>query len=416
MAKKGVNVKSLSKSKKGDSHVDWIIAGSIFILFLSYFFILVKPVFFPAQKETVTTELLEQNLEKDLFWTLKKIPLLVHADKYFDAYALRAKTTFTSDSGMILSDNTSFFVDNGYLLTVKTLNRTSYFDVTYSNKTYDEGKTDLELAATSTNITTHNLDAIMQDSLIESVTYAGFLRINGMSIYAGSYLLVPESHGFTNGHVLGKYNSKFGNLNNTFYIYAGTPTIDQRIDSAYDTSVSMTLHGYYYYYVDATINGNNTGCFGRDSDAIIFYNEYDGLIVKFSENTPFMFCQNPDYTTSLNISIGQRNESWIRYEFFAGKLEEGMLHRNVSYFFGLPYDVVGISEEKLILLNNTDYGRIKEQWNYPAGKDFRITLVNSTTQIGGTPPEINIYAKNYNTYFLDKYGNKIPAKFALQVW
>lgn len=405
-----------SRSKKGDSHVDWIIAGSIFILFLSYFFILVKPVFFPAQKEVVTTEFLEQNIEKDLFWTLKKIPLLVHADGYFDAYALRAKVTFADGCDMILSDNTSSFVDNGYLFTVKPLNGTSYFEVTYSNKTYDEGKGSLEMTATSTNITTHDLSATMQDSLIDSVRYKDFIRISGMIIHAGSQLFVPESSTFANGRVLGKYHSKFGNLNNTFYIYAGTSTIDQRLDSAYDTSISLTLHGYYHYYVDATINGNDTGCFGRDSDALIFYDEYDGLLIKFSENTPFMFCLNPDYTTTLNISIGQRNESWIRYEFFQGTLEEGILHRNITYLFGLPYDVSGISEEKLILLNNTDYGSIKKQWNYPAGKDFRINLVNSTTQIGGRPPEINIYAKNYNTYFLDKYGNKIPAKFALQVW
>jgi len=359
---------------------------------------------------------------------VQNIPLLIQTQNYYDNYPLRTKIDLAGEqypvdfsNKLAFSDNSTSFIDNKYFFGVKPINNSVYYDVAFSNKTYEQGQGYFEMIATQTNTTTHNLNIELSDSIITQIKYKDILRVSDVKIFAGGYLLIPERKSFTDAKLLGKYHSQFGNLNNTYYIYAGAPIIDQRIDSQYDTTINMILHGYYYYYIDETINGNNTGCYEKSADSAIFYNSDNGLLIKFDDGSsadkkPILFCLNDDYSITLNISIGMRNESWMRYIFYTGDMAQANAQKKIITAFGIPKNVFGVSDEKLILLNMTDYASLKKNWKYPVGRDFRIKLVNSTTSIGNNPPELNIFAKNYDTYYLDKFGTKTPVKFSLQAW
>ncbi len=401
--------------KRGDSQVDWVIAASIFVIFLSYFFLLAKPLFTTDEKDGGTIALLEESLKKDLLWKVDLIPLLGKSDKGYTLYPLRAKLP----SGTInaaLSDNTTSYIDRGYFFAVKPLSGRSVTYVASSNSTYEERYGNFGLLASAGNVTSYDLNVALESNIVSKANHKGVERISSFRMFADGRRVLPEISGFSDRKLLSRHHIKFGYLNSTTYIYAGAPIIDQRIDTDYSASVNARFEGYYMFYADSALNGNTTGCFYRDTDSLILRSLDSGVLIRLDERAPISFCMNPDLSVDVNISVERKKEFWIRYAFFTGNLTEGLAQRNITTFFGIPKTVEGVSSEKLALLNMSSYSLLKKEWNYPAGRDFRIIVLNSSTEIGGSIPDTDIRAKEIATYSLDRFGNRRDLKVSVQTW
>ena len=68
-------------NKRGDSQIDWVISLGIFILYLAWFFLLIRP--YMVQEETPNmVSLVKENFEKDAFWTVEKVPIIATSQRY----------------------------------------------------------------------------------------------------------------------------------------------------------------------------------------------------------------------------------------------------------------------------------------------------------------------------------------------
>ncbi len=63
--------------KKGMMHIDWIIAIAIFILYISFFFTLLKPSFKSELQGDMLLSIIEENFKSTIYWNLTKNSLFV---------------------------------------------------------------------------------------------------------------------------------------------------------------------------------------------------------------------------------------------------------------------------------------------------------------------------------------------------
>ena len=102
--------------KKGSSHVDWAISLALFLLYLAWFFILIRPAYI-GQGEDVSLSSIENRFLDQTSWTVQKIPLFVSSNNDDPAAPVMVTLPFswnesnvTMDEAFSIYDNSLFFV------------------------------------------------------------------------------------------------------------------------------------------------------------------------------------------------------------------------------------------------------------------------------------------------------------------
>lgn len=113
---------------------------------------------------------------------------------------------------------------------------------------------------------------------------------------------------------------------------------------------------------------------------------------------------------------------------------------NFTYKFGVLEILKGFSEEKLYQISNEsgsyDYTALKDAWNVPKDKNFRVSIKNLTAyeeyqvpdyedgitffagfeEIGQIPPQMSVFAKEWKTWMLTPKGRLIPVEVHMELW
>jgi hypothetical protein len=183
--------------------------------------------------------------------------------------------------------------------------------------------------------------------LIYVMAFLIFLRPGSQSIYKQDTLTGIVEYGFSN--------------NSMFTIYK-TPI--------FITPTNMGL-GNYKIVIDGVniLEGENRNYAILDKDDKLLRFDLSGVGTKEIEFDGFIYDTNGI------------NEFWLIYSedviYRRDPLQNDITIKdglNFTYQFGVTQDLVGIKESKLIELNDTDYNKIKEDWNYPVSKDFSILI------------------------------------------
>ena len=78
-----------------------------------------------------------------------------------------------------------------------------------------------------------------------------------------------------------------------------------------------------------------------------------------------------------------------------------------------------MSREKVRLLQNRDYGYLKQRFVYPAARDFNISIESSDfdSSLGTAQPELaNIYGKYIESFYVNRYLEQERVTLMLTVW
>jgi len=101
---------------------------------------------------------------------------------------------------------------------------------------------------------------------------------------------------------------------------------------------------------------------------------------------------------------------------------------NYTYSFGVQEIIKGFSEDKINALDQ-NYTKIKEDWNIPYDKHFRLTMFNLSGYDGtglnfsmGFPlnqthqEQINVFVRNWKDWLLMPEGYLVPIEVNVEVW
>jgi len=171
--------------------------------------------------------------------------------------------------------------------------------------------------------------------------------------------------------------------------------------------------------------------------------DFNGSVVTEKNNT-FYILHTPDFRYNTDESAGWDSKvpidmidnpsdvsDWCN-DYIC--LLDGEYY-NFSYNFGVAEKFIGFSEYKTWNLSQEGYDQIKERWNIPLDKNFNITIENLTEympynmtndfkngfyiSIGSNepiPPQMNVFAREWNDWVLRPEAEIEPVRVTLTVW
>ena len=66
--------------KRGTSQVDWAISLALFLIYVIWFFIFVRPTFLQDNVQESLINIVEDNFKEDYKWTVSKLPIMIHTN------------------------------------------------------------------------------------------------------------------------------------------------------------------------------------------------------------------------------------------------------------------------------------------------------------------------------------------------
>ena len=411
--------------KKGMSHVDWAISLSIFLLYISWFFIFVL-----GQGKTQTDfspyiTTIESNLKDNIFFQVRKTPIITESNitdinkpiiVRFNGYN---ETNCWMDRYFVIDDNYLFFITN----LSKGINN-DYIVCSNENYTKEEATTDIYSTENETTIT--EFRTIFKDNLIDEVFYHSKriynfnINIKGININQLNY-----DKKYKKWPILSKYKI-ISAINNTYYIFAYNPSIYSLIRSndeqKKDVEIYFTISNYTDYYFNQLTQGSldDVSSITKDTNSLFIYNNItnDSLLIETSGVASFTIKkENNNITIYIETNITKNNDFWYSFIFFDNK--EKRLDRGYKTIRGFEHVMNGINIQKIESFLSQDYNEMRKELKLPETRNFMVEVWNRTSvlyKLGKETNESNIYVKRIRSYILYKNSSKQNSDIIIGVW
>ncbi|MBW3023140.1 hypothetical protein KY308_03485 [Candidatus Woesearchaeota archaeon] len=405
-------------NKRGDSQIDWVISLGIFLLYLAWFFIFIRP--YTIQESTPNlVDVVKQNFENEAYWTVEKIPITITSMGYFQKEPVVTDISVEYSESNSHIDNRAFIISNGKIFFIANLNLSDTFYLIHSNETYQMYNQITDLTATEQSVTVTDFSAEFENSTLGSAFYFG-TKIKSFLTKIEGQTLNTSNSSFSSKKIAAEYGIETEALNLTTYVFAYNP----RIYMFYSTNKSIyqkfEIDNYQGYFFDNSDNGDihyPTACYSKNSTQLLFYDNTSNVLFLFNKEVSFEFCSE---NTTVVLEINFKDSVLEKIIFFTGAKEDYTKYVN-------SYDAqMGIKEEltapylaNIQRLEAMKYQDLKNWWSAP---DFRIFVTNFSNNeiistIGSEPYEkATVYAEETRNFLLDKYGNLEDIKISYQSW
>ncbi len=422
-------------AKKASSPVDWIMSLGIFLIYLAWFFIYVRPLVSPPVEMGSLLQVMGDRFEANTTWSIDTVPLAVFSNiSGIDEPVIADFEMGWNETGFAFSDNRTFFLDSRKLFFLQNITRgKSVFELVHSGEGYSQPTArQLDLAATkdSVSIGKAAMKADFVDSVLTSAVYRDSYRIQGFNLTMNSVALVIENSSFTSTPIVAKYGIQTQLLNHSSYVFAENPRIysiislNRPLEQQQNFSVTAIISNSTSYYADT---GSGAISFnGSCRDLLTGYLDLSdgiaGFTFIFRESANISLCAG-NSTLKVTASFILKNET--RYEII---MHEGSYNSTLKY--KSPYTTrlgaierqEGISERLLSSLNRTNYSAVKTSWGFPPSRELSFTVVNeSNSEVYRYEPVAadrfaNIFVREIKGYLLDQYGGRQRVTVRLRAW
>ena len=405
-------------NKRGDSQIDWVISMGIFILYLAWFFIFIRP--YMLQEQTPNSvQMVRGNFEKDAYWTVEKIPIIVNSQKYLYREPIIVDISQKYDESNSHMQNSAFIVRNNRLFFIGDVNLSGIFYLVSSNESYMMYNQITDLTATEQYATVTDFNADFENSMLKSAFYFG-IKIRSFLVNINGQQVNASNTSFSNKKIAAEYSLNTEALNMETYVFAYNPRIYMFFSTNKSIYQDFELDEYLGYLFDSSDTGEihyPGECHDKNKDRLLFYDNSSNILFLFDKNVSFKFCSK---NTSIELEINFDNSAEERIIFFRGD------YNNYTDYINNYYAEAGVSEQitlpslaKIQSLAAADYSSLKYGWGIA---DFRILVKNSSneqiiSEIGPQPYEkATVYAEEARNYLLDRYGNLQDIKISCQSW
>lgn len=413
--------------------MDWIVALFIFLIYLVYFFLYIRPLAPALDDSNSLTSIIEENIELDTQWSVEKLPIIINSN-------VSGKEPFMIDFGLNwtnfgMGNNISYDVDEGKLIFLADLKKGN--NIVYaikSNRNYSNPNTiqDLSSDQGSFSINSQEISADIDNGLISQLRYSDLTPITATTVSLDSVQLDEGSFTtYTNStNFYSEYKIKTDVFNHSLYAFAESNRLfglvkSNQIYEDHNLTITFNLANYTNFYLDEQNAGsfslNQTNCTTYNKQYVDFQNSQEGISFVFPPGGALELCtQNNQLSLSASFDI---NPS-AQYQIIPHQGDENstLLYKSpFRYSYGVIEDEQGIDINLLEVVNQTDYETLKDQWGYPNQRDFSFEVQNDTGQtvlVFGPeePAEQNVFAKVIDTHFLNQFAERIKIKIIVQTW
>ncbi len=414
------------RSKKGLSHVDWAISLGIFLLYLGWFFIFVKPLFSPASSMGVLLDILDDVLDDQMAQGIERIKVFVPDNIDYEYYPVAIPFTEDWAERDVAHSEDYFEIDEGRMFFLANLSEKKMFRMYHPLDvmifTPPSG-----IIANEDRTTSGVFTARFNEFMLSSILYDNDYRIWDFYVEVDETELDDEGS-FWNSTFISKYQRSGDLLNLTTYAFAENSMMYSYIVPAdyrnHSITIDFTVFNYTDFYFDPVNYGDLSysimpSCRYYDSDFLDLYNSQSGLMIKFSREIDIRLCTN-----ETNPSVR------LEFDSYAGEEDTLTIFThpgNVADVIDYPANpIVGVTEtlrtvskDKIGVFKNKDYDYLKQIFGYPKDRDFNITITSDIIDASygiEQPPVADIYAKKIEEVIID--GNYEPkrALITLTVW
>ncbi len=440
--KRGEKIKKEAKrtkrggGKRGQVQVDWAMSLSIFLLYITWFFLFIRPSFMPAQDINAMFSSAEEGFKENISWSIELLPVFVKSNVTSIDEPVVADFSYnwlTNNTGF--KDRRYFVIDEDKLFFLGNLTNRSIFWVAHSEENYILNPVTKNLYANEVfaSVNKHGFKTDFKDGLPSAIAYndkqrmSSFkIELNDKEIDAGKVTNTT----FNLTSILAKYKMESSSINHSSYVFAestriyGYIAVSQNTPEQNTVTLAMELTNYTNYYSDAKHSGAVTAlddCEKYTSDYIDFYDASGGLTIITETDANLSLC----YDTHIDAEITMTFNNKTNYKIILhqGNYEDTLQYVNyMTTKTGAIDNTTGLSSSKINATNETGYAALKNQWGYADNNDFNFLVLNASGSVVYdyspiiAPATADVYVKEWNDYILDKYGTKTLYKVRVKVW
>lgn len=416
--------------KRGITTIDWVMSLSIFLLYISWFFIYIQPALTKTESPESLCRIVQEGLELDIYWTVNKQPLFIKSNQTAANVPIIANFNFNWND-FAFSDNRDYIREGNKIAFLANITNNTIVWLANSEENYTRQAFTTDLVATqdAAAITAKDFRAEFSKGVLDKATYKELTALKDFDIKIGQTSIDDLTTNYTSNktYSIAYYKATTQALNSTNYIFAGNTQIEGILTpSRYsNTSVTIiaTVRNYTRYYTNGNIMtaANQTGCSNYTTNYIDYYDS-NGISFMTQETADYKTC-NSNNSITLEITMPLKNET--RYTIMLHTGDYNKTLNKVNYYtaaFGMKEANRGVSTRKMNSTNSTSAATLKARWNYPESRGLSFTLLNASdsTVYHYTTPQpktsTNMYAKETDVYTVDKYGNKEKHKIRIKTW
>jgi len=404
------------RAKRADSQVDWAMSLGIFLLYIAWFFVFIKPQFVEKTNMQSAVQNLENSFIEDIIWRIDKVPILIDSNIINEKEPLIVDFPYDWEAENLYLYR-RFILDNHKLIFLYNLNNTKdILWLIHSDYVYNQPSFSSDLTITETQASNPQITVNFQNSLITSVDY-GSTSINYFNIYVDNIALNTNIYNYSNEGIAASYKV-YSTANNTHYVFSNNKRIYSIINNPSNTELYFNLNGYSDYYVNndnkGSIDYNSTSCTNIISNAIDFYGP-KAIAFIFDKEHQLSFCPS-NGTLDFNVKL---NSGENIYKIILHDEVDEFLNYTDSYsaHIGFPIKFEGLSSIKINQTFLTNYSEKKSEWMAERDFNIRINFLNSTSEFGKqSPTTADVFASELKSYIVDEYGNKENVTINTKIW
>ena len=414
------------RSKKALSHVDWAMSLSIFLLYLAWFFIFVKPLFAPSQNIDTLLDILQEGVKNEIYQDVERLRILVSNDIDSEYEPIVIPFDHDWSESHIAHSADYFYIDEGRMFFLANLSATHLFQVYHPHKALLT--TPLKAVfAHETVFHSGSFRAYFDDYLLDNAYFMGEQRLSGFTVEVDGND-VGRRGSFTNSTFIAKYQRSTDNINISSYVFADNSKVFMFLRpndyQNHSVEISFSTYNFSKFYFDPVSRGLLTygvrpNCRYYESSFLDLNDGSSGLLVLFSKNVSIRLCTNETNANVLlesDIAAGEEDSLFI---VLHDGDETGVLSYPIQPVVGVTETLSTISSKKVSLLKNRDYDYLKQLFSYPKDRDFNITVSGDAVyaSVGAEQPVMeDIYARKVEGFVLDENYNQHRVTITLTVW
>lgn len=417
------------KSKKAASQIDWIFSMSIFILYLGWFFIFIIPSLQKPEKIESITGNINDVLQKNLTWTVQKVPIIVKSNLSVSNEPVLVNYTLNWSKFSMINNNRTY-KDQGTLIFLANLSKgNNMFWIVSSKENYtnETSSTQILSNANYAMVSPKSFKVNFKNGLVNNISYKNNGMIKNSGYYVSNGSLSVNSSAYSRTALVSKYHAKSAYFNITTYVFAQNSRIYQRIKPSIikkNITFSYELERFSNYYANnlnkKTINYTNPLCESFNSRYLDFYSSSSGITFYSSNISAIRIC-NTNTTIYVNITVPVRKLTDFKIFAHDGNYNNTVNRTDIySEKIGAKERVTGISINKTSQLKKNSYETIKQ--NLGINSPFYFILTDNTGAIlirlnVSQPTENdNVYVDRYPCWTVDKYANLKKCTFNIGTW
>ena len=410
------------RSKKALSQVDWAISLSIFLLYLVWFFLFVRPIGSPDRDVNTLQGVIEDSLLDEIQQKVFRLPVYIN-QSVSSEYEPVIISDIDSATNLNLScSGGNYAKDENKLFFLANISNTSQFYFYYPHNSLQKTKNLVISDEGSARV--GDFSIFFENYLPDQIYYAKERRLFDFNVKDDDQQL-SSAGDFRNISMASRYRNR-GSLNHTTYIFAENARLYSYITPtdglAHNVSVSFVLDNYTNFYYSQSEKGEITysirpNCFYLTNNFFDYYSIDSGISIMFDNDVEMFICINE---SNIALETNIQTDSEYKYYIFLHDADYNSVKEYpIVPVVGILEEFTAISEPSVYQLESYSYNYLKELFGFPQNRDFNITVSGKDFQTNlGTnlPARQNVYAKRTNSYYFDRFFNQQPINISLSIW